>query len=59
MSITHKPYVVIHFGTDKKSSNLASNDKVNPEWNETFRFQVRTGSENTYVSVLDLDEVTK
>ena len=51
--------MVIHFGTEKKSSNLATNDMVNHEWNETFRFQVRSGSENTYVSVLDLDEVSK
>ncbi|CAD8191973.1 unnamed protein product [Paramecium pentaurelia] len=55
INATNKPYVVVHFNQEKKSSRLAHNDILNPIWDETFVFPIKTGNEQTYISILTLD----
>ncbi|XP_010676509.2 elicitor-responsive protein 3 [Beta vulgaris subsp. vulgaris] len=49
------PYVILSYGGRKQNSKVASGQGSEPEWNETFTFNVNSGGVDLTLKILDSD----
>ncbi|XP_076891493.1 elicitor-responsive protein 3-like [Bidens hawaiensis] len=50
------PYVILSYKTQEKKSNVASGKGSNPEWNETFLFNISSSdSTDLKIKIMDSD----
>ncbi|KAL2902437.1 Elicitor-responsive protein 3 [Bienertia sinuspersici] len=49
------PYVIVCYGSQKRKSSIASGQGSEPEWNETFTFDVNFGGSSLTLKILDSD----